>query len=177
MTSDEYQQSMRELARAATMPETVAARLEAELQRAFGAARVASETSPRMGWLIALAAAAALIIAVSAAVWFARQPVAPGNVMAGPKAGTTDAAGLKSATPDAAGLKTGAPDAGGLKSGAANAVVAARSPRPGSGNRLPPVIRPAGFVPVPAAARLPQFESGVIVRVALPVTALPSVRR
>ena len=133
MTSDEYQQSMRELARAATMPETVAARLEAELQRAFGAARVASETSPRMGWLIALAAAAALIIAVSAAVWFARQPVAPGNVMAGPKAGTTDAAGLKSATPDAAGLKTGAPDAGGLKSGAANAVVAARSPRPGPG--------------------------------------------
>jgi hypothetical protein len=36
------------------------------------------------------------------------------------------------------------------------------------------VIQPAGFVPVPAAARLPQFESGVIVRMALPVTALPS---
>jgi hypothetical protein len=29
-------------------------------------------------------------------------------------------------------------------------------------------------VPVPSAARLPQFESGVIVRLSLPVAALPS---
>jgi hypothetical protein len=39
---------------------------------------------------------------------------------------------------------------------------------------LPSVIQPAGFVAVPAAAKLPQFESGLIVRMALPVTALPS---
>jgi hypothetical protein len=35
-------------------------------------------------------------------------------------------------------------------------------------------IVPAGFVSLPGAASLPPFESGAIVRIALPVSALPS---
>jgi len=35
-------------------------------------------------------------------------------------------------------------------------------------------IHPSGFVEVPGAAALPPMESGTIVRVALPVTALPA---
>lgn len=35
-------------------------------------------------------------------------------------------------------------------------------------------IVPAGFVSLPGAASLPPFESGAIVRIALPVAALPS---
>ena len=38
----------------------------------------------------------------------------------------------------------------------------------------PAIVRPSGFVPVPAALGLPQFESGMIVRLSLPVTALPA---
>jgi len=170
MISDEYQQSIRELARAATMPDAMAERMEAELQRAFGTAGAASERSPGVRWLVALAAAAAVIIAVSAAVWFTRQPVTPDNVTAGPNVSTTDPAGPKAGTTHAAALKAGPTDTG----GATNAAIAPRLPRRASRNTLPPVIRPAGFVPVPAAAALPRFESGVIVRVALPVTALPS---
>lgn len=36
------------------------------------------------------------------------------------------------------------------------------------------MIVPAGFVSLPGAASLPPFESGAIVRIALPVAALPS---
>jgi hypothetical protein len=35
-------------------------------------------------------------------------------------------------------------------------------------------IQPAGFVEIPGAAALPPMESGAIVRVAIPVSALPS---
>ncbi len=173
MTSEEYQQSIRELARAATMPEVVAARIEAELERAFGTARVANEPIRRVRRLVALAAAAAIIIAVGVAVWFTRQPVTQADIMAVAKAGITDAAGLTSGSPDPAHPKSAAAAATGRKPGAAHGAVAPRISRR-SRTSLPPVIRPAGFVPVPAAAGLPQFESGVIVRVALPVTALPS---
>jgi hypothetical protein len=144
--------------------------MAAELQCAFGTGGAASEASPGVRWRVALAAAAAVTIAVSAAVWFTRQPVTPDNVMAGLKAGTTGPAGVKARTTEAAGLKAGTTDT----AGATNAAIAPRIPRRASRNTLRPVIRPAGFVPVPAAAGLPQFESGVIVRVALPVTALPS---
>jgi hypothetical protein len=120
MTSDEYQQSIRELARAATMPEAVAARMDAELQHAFGTARMARETPPRVRRLVALAAAAAVIIAVSAAVWFTRQAVTPGNVTSAVTTGTPAAAGVNGGTTDGPGLKAGAPAAAGPKAGAAD---------------------------------------------------------
>jgi hypothetical protein len=42
-----------------------------------------------------------------------------------------------------------------------------RRPRPSR------FVRPEGFVPLPSAAGLPDFESGEIVRVDLPITSLP----
>jgi hypothetical protein len=45
--------------------------------------------------------------------------------------------------------------------------------RRGSGARPSRVLHPTGFVQLPAAAGLPAFESGQIVRVEIPVTSLP----
>jgi hypothetical protein len=36
------------------------------------------------------------------------------------------------------------------------------------------VVRPVGFVALPGAAGLPDFESGEIVRMEIPVTSLPT---
>jgi hypothetical protein len=36
------------------------------------------------------------------------------------------------------------------------------------------LVKPAGFVELPGAAALPQFESGTIVRLELPVASLPA---
>jgi hypothetical protein len=40
--------------------------------------------------------------------------------------------------------------------------------------RQPHVVHPEGFVPLPIAAGLPQFESGEIVRIEIPLMALPA---
>ncbi len=45
--------------------------------------------------------------------------------------------------------------------------------RRGSDARTSRVLHPTGFVQIPAAAGLPAFESGQIVRVEIPVTSLP----
>ena len=37
-----------------------------------------------------------------------------------------------------------------------------------------PPIQAVGFIPIPSAAGLPEFESGQIVRLGIPVTALPN---
>jgi hypothetical protein len=41
-------------------------------------------------------------------------------------------------------------------------------------HRRPQPIQPAGFIEVPGVGALPPMESGAIIRVALPVTALPA---
>jgi hypothetical protein len=45
------------------------------------------------------------------------------------------------------------------------------SARAAGGHRI---VKPAGFVALPGAANLPQFESGTIVRVELAVASLPA---
>jgi hypothetical protein len=166
MTPDEYQQAVRELAGRAAMPEGVAERMQAELERAFEgsvAASVAGSKDPALRnrrWsVVALAAAAAIVIAVGASSWYARQQSATPNDV-------TASVALPVPTATAAGLKPRPTEDA--------AVTPSVKPRPAKPRRLPPVIQPAGFVPVPTAARLPQFESGLIVRVALPAAALPS---
>jgi len=168
MTPDEYQQTARELVRSAALPEGVAARMEAELEQAFEESLAGSRASalhqPRPAarrWSVAaLAAAAAIVMAIGSAGWYLRQPppVTSNSVMTA----VAPAAPPSPTRP--------AEDASHPK---ATATDAARKPMPRH-RQLPPVIRPAGFVPVPAAASLPQFESGVIVRMALPAAALPS---
>ena len=50
----------------------------------------------------------------------------------------------------------------------------ARPARRGSRPAVRPPIQAVGFVPIPSAAGLPDFESGQIVRLGIPVTALPN---
>ncbi len=50
----------------------------------------------------------------------------------------------------------------------------ARPARHASRPAVSPPIQPVGFVPIPSAAGLPEFESGQIVRLGIPVTALPN---
>jgi hypothetical protein len=176
MTPDEYRQAIGELARGATMPDDVAAKIEARLERSFEESR---EETPalrlrrpslrrRRVSFTAVAAAAAVVVAVGAGAWYAwRQPITSNNVTSAlPAPGRP---GLTARTADQAGVTALA---------TATASLPDRGPRRkvgrSSARRLPPVIRPQGFVAVPAAAGLPRFESGVIVRMSLPVTALPS---
>src|SRR6266542_3058399 len=174
MTPDEYQQAIRELARTAKMADDAAARMEAALGQAFESCDAGShDRAVRRLSFRALAAAAALVIAVGAGAWYARrQPVTLNNVTS-TSPPTTSKAGLKAGPSEKAGLKASATDKAAVnvdsRSRGADLQVGRTSAR-----KLPPVIRPQGFVAVPAAAALPQFESGVIVRMSLPVTALPS---
>jgi len=171
MTPDEYQVAVRDLAGRAAMPDDAAARVEADLERAFDAVAAAAGSKkpvPR-GRYRGLAAAAALAAAVGGIVWYARQqPVTPDSVM------------VKEAPPAAAGGTRVKVDGGNgvrLKADTTDGVhpgVVATTSRRKHAKHLPRVIQPAGFVAVPAAARLPQFESGVIVRLSLPVAVLPS---
>jgi hypothetical protein len=52
--------------------------------------------------------------------------------------------------------------------------LASRQPRPSRQRALPAVVRPVGFVALPGAAGLPDFESGEIVRMEIPLTSLPT---
>ena len=189
MTSDEYRQAIGELRRGAAMPDGTAARVEARLREAFDtAAARPEEPVQRQPDFRSLAAAAAIVIAAGAGVWYAgRQPITSNNVTIGAADGK--AVAQTTVAPARRDLKADAPDGGRSSAGGVRLPpsprlrrTAAASAEAGQADqagrklpkRLPPVIRPQGFVAVPTAAGLPRFESGVIVRMSLPVTALPS---
>ena len=155
MTADEYQQLTRELARRATMPDDAAARIEQELLRGGGTVSV---RTPRPPIVRMLAAAAAILLAVSATAWYARRErVTVNNVTTPP---SPVAVAPSSAVPPEVDPPT--------------ARIARNRTRVAPVRARPAIVHPAGFVPVPTAAVLPQFESGAIVRMMLPVAALPS---
>lgn len=166
MTSEEYQRAMRELARGATLSDTAAARMEAVLEQTFESPVVGSRDHAPERISFAALAAAALVVAACATAWYAwRQTVTLNNVTvkADRKVGAAE-------TAEKADRRVGTTDSTektGLKAGT---TTAGRH----SARRLPPVIRPEGFVAVPTAAGLPQFESGAIVRMSLPVAVLPA---
>jgi len=155
MTAEEYHHAIRELARATTMPAAAVTRVEQELTRT--SATVPVETpGRRAAWV--LAAAAAIVLCAGVIAWYARRQLvtvndvtikAPPVAMAASDGGTGDVAPQPRKT---------------AENRARPRVVGSRRA----------VIHPAGFFPVPAAAALPQFESGVIVRLTLPVAVLPS---
>jgi hypothetical protein len=179
MTSDEYQQAIGELARRATMPDAAAARMEARLAQAFesAAARPEGEPARPRNVFRPLAAAAAILIMLGAGVWYARRQAVTSNDVTNRSADSradlktiaADQSELKVDAADKVHPKVNAPEGGGSGSRGVRLPGYRKPPK-----RLPPVIRPQGFVAVPTAARLPQFESGVIVRMSLPVAALPS---
>jgi hypothetical protein len=183
MTPNEYRQAIGELARGATMPDGVAANIEARLEQAFETSRAASETAAppaRRVSFTARAAAAAVLVATGGGLWYAWRPITVNNVTATaqPEIGASekdvhlkvDATEATQATEArSVRLQADATPADGRRSRSVR-LEADRE----HAERLPPVIRPQGFVGVPTAAGLPRFESGVIVRMSLPVTALPS---
>jgi hypothetical protein len=163
MTPEEYTQAIRRLAVDTAMPNDAAARMERDLERAFAAGSKdlpAGSKDPVLhggSW----AAVAAAVLVLGAAIWLWRGPVTQNNVTSPvpsktPATDSSRTAVVSGVTPHA------------------TAVV----PGPQRGTVIPKtapaIVRPSGFVPVPAAAGLPQFESGMIVRLSLPVTALPA---
>ena len=174
MTSDEYRQAIGELARGATMPADAAARIEARRGETFESAATSEKHVRRRSAARSLAAAAGIVITVGAGAWYAvRWPVTSNNVTPAPdpRAGADTVHPNVEAT-DRVRLKVDATEGGRSSSGRVR-LQADQADRK-LPKRLPPVIRPQGFVAVPAAAELPQFESGVIVRMSLPIAALPS---
>ena len=163
MTPHDYQQAARELARSAAMPEDVAARMARDLEQAFAAQAVGTPARTRSAGPLhpprVLAAAAAVTIAVGAGLWYVRQRTVTPNDVTETVARAAPAAATAGLEPRPAKNVAVTPNV---------------TLRPTKSRPVPPVVHPAGFVPVPAAARLPQFESGVIVRLSLPVAALPS---
>jgi hypothetical protein len=142
---------------------TVSPHVEARLMRAFVARNpnpAASGCGLPLRWV---PLAAAVVLCVSGAVWWSSRPAPdrrPGlEVRAAPSAPATTsvAAAPPSAGPDGdPGVRT------------------TRRRRPAPRPAAPPVVRAVGFVPIPSAAGLPDFESGEIVRLGIPVTALPN---
>jgi hypothetical protein len=196
MTPDEYRQAIGELARGATMPDGVAANIEARLEQAFERARAETPALRlRRASFTALAAAAALVLAAGGVAWYSWGPITVNNVTetARPEIGASERdihlkvdATEASQAARSVRLQADATLADGHRSRSVRLPPSPRLRRTAVASaeagqadrkhakRLPPVIRPAGFVAVPTAAGLPRFESGVIVRMSLPVTALPS---
>jgi hypothetical protein len=119
------------------------------------------------GWM--RAAAAVLLTGAAAAWWWsARREPAPESPV------TTRAVRADLRKPESA----PAPGAVLTADRARTTPVVAASDRPrvAGHRRAPasPVVRPVGFVALPGAAGLPDFESGQIIRMEIPLTSLPT---
>ena len=76
-------------------------------------------------------------------------------------------------TPEAIQPAVSVQSAADVRRGSATAL-ASQQPRRSRQRALPAVVRPVGFVALPGAAGLPDFESGEIVRMEIPLTSLPT---
>jgi anti-sigma factor RsiW len=120
-------------------------------------------------WWIPLAAC--LVLAAGSIAWW--RSGEPGRRETGPAPSTPASARVSGAAPSAT-----VPSATTVST---PANVDAHAVDPGPPNRAskiparrpPRVLRPAGFMAIPAATGLPDFESGEIVRTRIPVSSLP----
>jgi hypothetical protein len=170
MTGDQYKEAVGALAKSTEMPPEHAARIERDLLQAFvehhGTPVPAGHRWARAAWRPWLAAAAALV-----------------TVAGGFEALRTTTAVTQNR------VTTEAPPPVAFAGSPASVAPADRAPtirvsRPStSPHRVSPVrgrhgasraVRPSGFVALPGTAELPQFESGTIVRIELPVASLPA---
>ena len=167
---DQYKNAIGTLADDARMAPASVARLERELLNAFtehhGAVTPAQTAWRRGEWRPWVAAAAALVaIAASIEVWRFQPDVTVNNVI---EAGTRQKPPValpvpSSASPHAVGVPVSP------RAVPAHHTPSVRRVGPRRGN-----VKPAGFVELPSAAGLPEFESGTIVRLELPVASLPA---
>jgi hypothetical protein len=119
------------------------------------------------GWLRA-AAAAVLVASGGMLLWSST-----GNKQSNDKsrAASTSVAGNR--TPDAMLPPSSVQLAADVRRGSFIAQTR-RQPRRSHQRAFPAVVRPVGFVALPGAAGLPDFESGEIVRMEIPLTSLPA---
>lgn len=166
---DQYTVAIGALASDAKMAPASVARLERELLSAFAehhdVVRPVHATRRRGGWRPWLAAAAALIaIAASIEVWRFHTDVTVNTV---PKV-----ASLEKPPVALPGPAPASPHAGVAPVSRSSIPPRHISSARGAGERRG-IVKPAGFVELPGAAGLPEFESGTIVRLELPVASLP----
>lgn len=162
-----------------------AADIERKLGKAFATHLVHTRGMKRVesgSWRWIAAAAALVLVAASVGVW--RERAIPlDHVMDTPRSrldakqpGTSHPSGPSSAHADAPHTPPGSAisaAAGARNSDRVQTAAVAARPRHVPEAARTGVIQPAGFVAVPGAASLPQFESGTIVRLELPVSVLP----
>ena len=182
--NERYADTARALKSTLHMAPLRAAEMERDLSRAFleqrhaVSPRVMAPPSSRRPWMAA--AAAILLIAASAALWRQSRGVAVNDVThesAPAAAKQVPVASNVARRPPKAPVEAGTVPSGPSRSKAAAARPAvsahASQARAARRTKASRIIRPAGFMAVPAAAGLPQFESGTIVRVELPASVLP----
>ena len=171
MNGDQYKEAIQALAGDAEMPSAAASRIERELLTAFAAhhgasAKLTRSSWQRGGWRRWLAAAAALGVTVGGIqVWRVSYLVTSDHITAAVQSSTRPPHERATADVTTPFVRPDATPALVRPAHAAQAV----KPRPNPG-----VVKPAGFVEFPGAASLPAFESGEIVRMALPAASLPS---
>jgi hypothetical protein len=113
----------------------------------------------RSHWRAWLAAAAAIVLAATAMTWRGAPRITNDGGSHSPRLAATAAS------------PTGAPAA--MDSSHVPSPTGPRRP-PRSARAASRIIRPTGFVALPGAASLPEFESGTIQRVALSLSSLPA---
>ena len=163
-------QGLRALA-AATSTDGAPEALGRRLLEAFAERRPAEASTVAVGrsrWLSA--AAALLIVAGSSALWLStrRQPVAESERSPSRHEARADVRTAEPAPAQGEALIADPPR---------TTPVVAGGHRPRAARRTPPasrVVRPVGFVTLPGAAGLPDFESGQIIRMEIPLASLPS---
>jgi hypothetical protein len=172
--------ALRELARSADVvpekPETERLLLEAFDRRGALPRKTVRRGGIPSGWHLAAAASVALL---AGAWWIAPRAGEQGQTVPRMTAGT------EAGAPRTAGTEAGATGAAGTKAGATGVAQVAgpakHRPLPTKPRRAVPLSPSTEvsadveeFIALPAADRLPRFESGMIVRVELDVTSLPA---
>ena len=170
MTGEQYEDAIDALASSAEMRPERAARIEGDLLKAFaehhGARVPAGRQWARARWRSWLAAAAILVtVAGGFEVLRTNAAVTQNHVAAVAPPPVSIAGSPASVAPAdrAPSMRVSRPS------------LSPHRVSPGRGRRaVSHVVRPSGFVALPGTAGLPQFESGTILRVELPVASLPA---
>jgi hypothetical protein len=142
--------------------------LDAFAERQLAQSAVARVVSSRTGNGWQRAAAAVLVAAGGVLLWSTMS-----NEPETDKPRDVFAAVAEIRTPEANQPAPSVQPAADVRRGSATAPASQR-PRRSRQRGFPAVVRPVGFVALPGASGLPDFESGEIVRIEIPVTSLPS---